>query len=77
MNELSSEQILDYTDLTCTNLMIKLKIHLKNLSNSYIFQFYANREQVDNIKKPFSKKSYSFEAIKVSNNKFHCKITKQ
>lgn len=35
-----------------------------------------NREQVDNINKSFSKKSFSFKAVKVIYNKYHCKIKK-
>ena len=77
MNNLISEQISDYTNLTCMNLMIKFKIQLKNIIQNQTLQFYANREQVDNIKKPFSKNSFSFEAVKVNYNKYHCKIKKQ
>ena len=66
----------DFTGLTCTNLMIKLKIILKKLGNGEVTEFIANREQFDNIQKPFSKNGLSFSATKVGDNRYHCKIKK-
>jgi hypothetical protein len=36
----------------------------------------TNREQVYDIKSSFSKYSFSFKAVKVNYNKYHCKIKK-
>ena len=72
--------IADYTNLTCTNLMIKLKILLKKLSNEDTLNFYATREQFDNIRKPFTKNPYRFQGEQVGDNRYYisiCKNTKK
>jgi len=74
---MSKTEIPDFTDLTCTNLMLKLKILLKRKKSGEILEFYSNREQYDNIRKPFSKKSYSFNGEKVEDNKYHISILKR
>jgi hypothetical protein len=51
--KMANIEIFDFTSLTCTNLMIKLKILLKKLPKGEILNFYSTREQYDNIKKPF------------------------
>lgn len=71
----AEEEIRDFTGLTCTNLMIKLKILLKKLKKGDDLIFYSNREQFDNIKKPFSKK-YNFEGKKIGDNKYIIEIGK-
>jgi TusA-related sulfurtransferase len=48
----------DFTDLTCTNLMIKLKILLKKLANGGELKFFATREQVDNTCSQFISQGY-------------------
>jgi TusA-related sulfurtransferase len=73
MNE---KEIPDYTELTCTNLMLRLKIRLNKLSPGDSIEFYSNREQYDNIRKPFSKDPYEMENEKVDKNKYHIKIRK-
>ncbi|MGV9203143.1 MAG: hypothetical protein ACOC44_03880 [Promethearchaeia archaeon] len=75
MINISEEKIEDYTGLTCTNLMIKLKIKLKKLRNGNRILFFSTREQYDNIRKPFSKK-YDFEVSKVDHNKYLISIEK-
>jgi len=51
----------DFTDLTCTNLMIKLKILLKRLPPGESLSFLATREQVDNTCAPFSGQGYQVD----------------
>jgi TusA-related sulfurtransferase len=58
---MNSKEIKDFTELTCTNLMIKLKILLNKLPNGNILSFYATREQVDNTCIPFSRQGYHVE----------------
>jgi len=48
----------DFTELTCTNLMIRLKILLNKVSPGDAVTFYATREQVDNTCSPFSGQGY-------------------
>ncbi|MCU0631855.1 MAG: hypothetical protein MUC66_02630 [Methanolinea sp.] len=55
---MSTKGIADFTDLTCTNLMIKLKILLKKQVDSEPLEFYATREQVDNTCSQFTHQQY-------------------
>lgn len=48
----------DFTELTCTNLMIKLKILLNRLPPDDTLAFFATREQVDNTCAPFCNQGY-------------------
>ena len=72
-----SSQIADFTGLTCTNLMIKLKILMNKLDSGNILNFYSTREQMDNIVQPFSKKPYKFLSEKIANNHYHISIIKR
>ena len=69
-------KIKDFTYLTCTNLMLKLKISLKKLRSGDMLHFYSTREQHDNIQKPFSKPPFSLSADIVDENKYYNKIKK-
>jgi len=64
-------KIPDFTELTCTNLMVKLKIITKRMIQNEKLEFYSSREQFDNIKKPFSKNNFSLEGNKIDDNKYH------
>jgi len=70
------KEIPNYIDLTCTNLMLKLKINLKKLNKGESLEFYSNREQFDNIKNPFSKNGYRVEGNQVDHNKYYISILK-
>ena len=72
---MANNEIPNYTNLTCTNLMIKLKILLKKLPSGDIIRF-SNREQHDNIKKPFNKKPYHFQGEQIEDNQYLVKILK-
>jgi TusA-related sulfurtransferase len=74
---MSTNKIPDYTELTCTNLMLKLKIKLKKLKEDETLEFYSNREQFDNIRKPFSKDGYILQNHQVDDNKYHISIVKK
>lgn len=63
-------EITDFTDLTCTNLMIKLKILLKKLPPGEEIAFYATREQVDNTCQPFTRQGYQVTDKQVADNQF-------
>ena len=60
----------DYTDLTCTNLMIKLKILTRKLGPGESISFFATREQVDNTCSPFSRNGYLVEWTDHSSNRY-------
>ncbi|WP_457558023.1 hypothetical protein [Candidatus Harpocratesius sp.] len=67
-------QIDDYSNLTCTNLMIKLKILTKKLKSGDYIEFYSTREQLANIQKPFSKNRFKIQSNKINSNLFHIMI---
>lgn len=71
-----AKEVQDFTQFTCTNLMLKLKILLKKLRSGEILHFLSTREQYANIEKPFSKAPYSFDAHKVADNTYAIKIVK-
>jgi len=66
----------DFTDLTCTNLMITLKILLKRLPPGDSFAFLATREQVDNTCSPFSGQGYSVGWEQEDENRYRVRIGK-
>ena len=71
-----AEPALDYRDLTCTNLMLKLKIKTKKMNIGEEFFFHSNREQWDNIQKPFSNKKFKMRYQKLEPNNFLVGIQK-
>ncbi len=66
----------DFTDLTCTNLMIKLKILLKKLAPGETLSFFATREQVDNTCAPFSSNGYQVVWDQEAENRYLVRIGK-
>jgi hypothetical protein len=66
----------DFTDLTCTNLMIKLKILLKKLEAGGELSFSATREQVDNTCSQFTNQGYDVEWEQSGDNSFFVKMKK-
>lgn len=66
----------DFTELTCTNLMIKLKILLNRLPAGEAVAFFATREQVDNTCQPFSGQGYSVRFNQESENRYLVQIGK-
>jgi len=66
----------DFTELTCTNLMIKLKIMLNRLPPGDALAFFATREQVDNTCAPFSTNGYQVEWEQEAENRYMVRIGK-
>ncbi len=66
----------DFTELTCTNLMIKLKILLNRLPQGAAIAFFATREQVDNTCIPFSGQGYSVHYNQDAENRYMVRIGK-
>jgi TusA-related sulfurtransferase len=71
-----NSDISDFTDLTCTNLMIKLKILLKRMASGEEISFFATREQVDNTCSPFTGQGYEVTWEQVADNQFLVKMRK-
>ena len=66
----------DFTELTCTNLMIKLKIMLNRLPPGDALAFFATREQVDNTCAPFSTNGYQVAWEQEAENRYMVRIGK-
>ena len=66
---IQSQNLLDYTKLTCTNLFIKVKIQTKKLDPGETITFLAKKSGKGNLETPFSKNPYSIN-IKPFNNEF-------
>lgn len=69
-------KVLDFTNLTCTNLMIKLKILTFKMKKGENIQFLTTREGENNLSNPFSKSQYIYSASKIKDNTYHVKIQK-
>jgi hypothetical protein len=63
-------EVKDFTDLTCTNLMIRMKILLNKLHRGDSVSFFATREQVDNTCTLFSAKGYRVSWEEKSQNRY-------
>lgn len=66
----------DFTELTCTNLMIKLKILLSRLPPGDSVTFFATREQVDNTCSPFLGQGYQVSWNQAAENQYLVRIGK-
>jgi TusA-related sulfurtransferase len=67
----------DFTDLTCTNLMIKLKILLKKMAAGNEISFLATREQVDNTCSQFARQGYGVTWDQTGDNQFLVTMRKE
>lgn len=73
---MENKDIKDFSELTCTNLMIKLKILLNKLPEGDAVTFYATREQVDNTCSPFSGQGYAVSWTEAAENRYLVRIGK-
>ncbi|MBD3350128.1 MAG: hypothetical protein GF364_01425 [Candidatus Lokiarchaeota archaeon] len=68
--------IADYTDFTCTNLMIKLKILTNRMKKGEMLEFLTTREGNDNLETTFNKKYFRYQSFQKEPNVFYAKIIK-
>jgi hypothetical protein len=71
------KEIPDFSDLTCTNLMIRLKMLLKNAPTDSVVEIIVRRDQTDMIEIPFSRTGYDVKILKLDNNLFHVRLQKR
>jgi len=71
------EMIPDFSGLTCTNLMIRLKMLLKNTSPDSTVEIIVRRDQRDTIEVPFSRTGYDVKIHKIDNNLFRVSLQKR
>jgi hypothetical protein len=74
---MEQNEMKDFTELTCTNLMIKLKILLNRTPPGEEIHFFATREQVDNTCTPFTSHGYAVECEQSGENRYIVQIGKK
>jgi hypothetical protein len=67
----------DFSDLTCTNLMIRLKILLKKAHDGETVECIVRRDQRDTIEVPFSRTGYDVRVHTVDTRRFRISLTKK
>jgi hypothetical protein len=70
-------KIPDFSDLTCTNLMIRLKILLKNTPPESAVEIIVRRDQRDTIDVPFSRTGYDVKIRKIDTNLYRVRLQKR
>ncbi len=71
------KMIPDLSDLTCTNLMIRLKILLKKAPEDSAVECIVRRDQRDTIEVPFSRTGYNVIVHNIGNNRFQVSLKKK
>jgi hypothetical protein len=71
------KDIPDFSDLTCTNLMIRLKMLLKNTPPDSAVEIIVRRDQRDTIEVPFSRTGYEVKIRKIDTNLFRVTLQKR
>jgi hypothetical protein len=71
-----TEQIPDFSDLTCTNLMIRLKMLLKKTPPGTPFVCLVRRDQKDTVEVPFSRSGYIVTVNPADTNRYRVSLTK-
>jgi hypothetical protein len=75
--EEKQKEIPDFSDLTCTNLMIRLKMLLKNAPPDSAVEIIVRRDQRDTIGIPFSRTGYDVKIRKIDTNLFRVRLQKR
>ena len=69
-------EIPDFTSVTCTNLMIKLKIWSNKLKPGESIKFLTTREGDTNLKSAFNNKQFTYISKIIKPNVYLGQITK-
>lgn len=64
----------DFSDLTCTNLMIKLKMLLKKAPPETAIICYVRRDQRDTIEVPFTRCGYEVSIHRIDTNRYRVSL---
>jgi hypothetical protein len=73
----NTAEIPDFSNLTCTNLMIRLKMLLKNAPPQSTVECLVRRDQRDTIDVPFSRTGYDVRIRKVDTNRYRVSLKKK
>lgn len=71
------KMISDLSDLTCTNLMIRLKILLKKAPEGSAVECVVRRDQRDTIEDPFLRSGYEVMVNNIGNNRYQVSLKKK
>jgi len=72
----TEKNIPDFSDLTCTNLMIRLKMLLKKAPEGTSVECFVRRDQKDTVEVPFSRSGYRVKIQKSDANRYRVSLTK-
>ena len=70
-------EIPDFSNLTCTNLMIRLKMLLKKAGSDTSVECIVRRDQRDTIDVPFSHTGYDVKIRRIDANKYRVSLKKK
>jgi hypothetical protein len=73
----TDETIPDFSDLTCTNLMIRLRMLLKKTPAGNPVVCYVRRDQKDTVEVPFSRSGYDVKVHKADTNRYRVSLVKR
>ena len=66
----------DYTDLTCTDLMIRIIMRFRKVPLNSVVECIVRRDQRDSIEKPFLQKGYRVEIETFGTNLYLVRLKK-
>jgi hypothetical protein len=73
----TTSSVPDFSDLTCTNLMIRLRMLLKKTPAGTPVECIVRRDQRDTIDVPFSNSGYDVKIRKVDTNLYRVRLQKK
>ena len=73
----ADESIPDFSDLTCTNLMIRLKMLLKKTPAGTPVVCFVRRDQKDTVEVPFTRSGYDVTVQKADTHRYRVSLTKR
>jgi hypothetical protein len=71
------KDIPDFSSYTCTSLMIRLKMLLKNIEPGTPVECIVRRDQTDTIDVPFSRSGYNVKIRRIETNRYHVSLTEK
>ncbi|HNX17032.1 MAG TPA: hypothetical protein PKM50_01735 [Methanoregula sp.] len=73
----TDQNIPDFSDLTCTTLMIRLKMLLKKTPDGIPVECFVRRDQKDTVEVPFSRTGYDVSVTKEDSNQYRVYLIKK
>ena len=67
----------DFSDMTCTKMMILLKMRLRKTPVGTPVVFYVGRNQKDTVEVPFSRSGYDVQIDNADTDRYRITLTKR